>query len=917
MAEYSVTAPDGTKYRVTGPEGASKEEVLAQVKAYKKPGRDDDTIAALSNIDQASEASAAKEPGALEYLRNKAKEGFAGFMGSPGDLYQMMKPKPEGMRRMANNPRIAMSPEHRAMLLKDAAEMEAAPPPDTLLDQWLQKPMATSKDYGGVLEVDHEMKTERPWLRYAGGVAKMAGAGAPLGLAVRGPAQIYSLASGTVYGGLGGQAARDVGPSLGISPEASETIGEVAGMTGPALLSQGAGAVAKFAKSRLSPEFARQKAEHEALAKVGGLVEAHADSGANLARAEELRARIPGYEPSAAAATGAPGLIALERQLASQTPENLATAASKVRNSAEAIENFVAQKYDGGTFDTPRKIAVLAKKKAADLAQARSNVEEKLTDLNAAFDRNPSGQNGDLLRKKLNERNAILRGQKDQNYAAVEEEARNLGVKEDVGDIVDFTKRTLAEDLNGFQPENIPSIFREVKSEFAKEAKGGRVAKETPTGKKIYSYEDAAPASTEVTFDSLMSMRRRVNSDLAEVSASSGTDREAKMRLLGQMKGMIESKVQQYNDPAKYGRLGELMQKAEGFFKTEYAPRFKQGFGFEANLRDSRAGGGMAYTPEEVTTKLLKPTDAQAVRDFKFLYGDDAEAIGALKGSWLDALHKRAGIFDKNGFVKPTAIDNFVKTHQDAFRELPQSVQLDIRRLSTDSTALLERRAAISAAEKKLADNGFVQLVEGQDPEKVLSVAIQDDKAMRVLSGMAAKAGTLEQNGLARRVAEKITEAPDPAAYLNAHSGTVNQVFGRMGPNHMQNVEDVVEAISILKRADIPRNVHGAPAMQDPMMAGTGSSMRSWIASLMSIERGRTGVLQEGGFMLGRYLAKMTTGHRDAVMQAALYDPHFSKVLAGALKSKAPLTAGVQTRLAEEFGKIGVRAYSMGSDDSE
>lgn len=35
MAEYNVTAPDGQKYKVTGPEGATDEQVLAQISAYK------------------------------------------------------------------------------------------------------------------------------------------------------------------------------------------------------------------------------------------------------------------------------------------------------------------------------------------------------------------------------------------------------------------------------------------------------------------------------------------------------------------------------------------------------------------------------------------------------------------------------------------------------------------------------------------------------------------------------------------------------------------------------------------------------------------------------------------------------------------------------------------------------------------
>lgn len=895
-------------------QAAADRYLAASSRTEERGGTGASPDADLAAIDSAAEKRAASEPTAGAYLGNRAKKGFGNFMGLPGDLLEV-NPKfdnliAETQDKLDRAPSVYM----KKYLESRLRELNARKADGRMSLNAGGSVMATSDMYKEAMGYDKNMKTDNDLLRYAGGVAEMAGAGGPLASVVKNPLQAYSLFSGTAYGGVGMEAGGDTASAMGLNRDLGEAAGAALGMTGPALLGQGASAGLQFAKSRFSPEFAKKKAEAEALQKVSGLVAAHPESEANLARAEELRGRIPGYQPGAAASTGAPGLVALERSLAAQSPENLATAAKHVGESAQAIENFVATTYAQGALDTPKKIAVLAKKKTEALAAARANIDEELVGLNAAFERNTNPANGELLRRKLNERNSVLRAEKDGRYAAVDEEAARVGVTDDIGDIVAFTKKTLADDFNGFQPENIPSVFREVKSMFLKEAKPGRVAKETPTGKKIYSYDEPAAAPTEVSFDKMMSLRRRVNNDIAETYASSGTDRETKLRLLGGMKEMIEMRVQQYSDPEKYGRLGALLQDAEGFYKTEYAPRFKQGFGFDAQMRNSRAGGGMAYTPEEITTKLLKPTDPQAARDFKFLYGDDPEAMGALKDAWLDTLHKRTSIFDRNGVVKPTALDNFMRQHADALREVP-FIRTELQALSTDATALLARREAISVAQKKLADNKFIDLVQNQDPEKVIGVAISDEKAMRVLSGMAKKDGALAQEALARRVAEKITEAPDPAAFLNAHRETVSQVFGRMGPEHVRNMDDIVDAISILKRADVPRNVHGAPTMQDPMMEATGSSLRSWIASLMSIERGRTGVLQEGGFMVGRYLAKLTTGHRDAVMQAALYDPHFSKVLSEAFHAKAPIPDRIQTRLAEEFGKIGVRAFVAGEED--
>jgi len=909
MAGIVVPTPKGD-YEF--PDQAAADEYLAATKSASASAPDKD----LAAIDAAAAERAASEPTVGAYLGNRAKKGLAATMGLPGDL--LSRPNydnliAETQEKLDRAPSVYMKKylESRLRELgarKSEKQVNAAGEEGPFI--------ATSQMYKDAMGYDKNMKTSRDELRYAGGVAEMVGAGGPLASVVKNPFQAYALASGSVYGGAGMEAGGDIAPKLGFSREAGEAVGATLGMIGPAVVGQGAQAGVGFLRSRLSPEFAKKKAEVQALQKVSGLASSHGESEVNLARAEELRGRIPGFEPSAAASTGAPGLIALERSLAAQSPENLATAARHVADSAQAIENFVAKTYSGGSLDTPKKIAVLAKKKADALDAALTNLDGELVGLNVAFERNPSLQRREVLETKRDARNVVMQAQKNQRYTAAEEEAARLGVKDDVADIVTFTKKTLAEDFNGFQPENIPSVFREVKSMFTKEAKagGGRTAKETPTGKKIHSYEEpVAEVSTEVSFDKLMSLRRRVNSDIAETSASSGTDRETKLRLLNGMKSMIEMRVTRYSDPEKYGALGSLLQDAEQFYKTKYRPLFQEGFGFELKMRDPRASGGTALTHEEISNKLLRP---EGVRDFRALYNEDPEALVALKGAWLDALHKRAGIFDKNGVVKPTTIDNFVKSNAEAFKQLPKTIQDEIKGLSTDATGLLARRAAITMAQKKLADNKFIQLAQNQDPEKVIGVAISDEKAMRTLAAMAKKDGPLAQEALARRVAEKITEAPDPAAYLNAHRATAMQVFGRMGPEHVRNVEDVVEAISILKRADVPRNVHGAPTMQDPMAEATGSSLRSWIASLMSIERGRTGVLQEGGFVLGRYIAKLTTGHRDAMMQQALYDPHFSKVLADALKSKAPMPERVQVQLAEEFAKIGIRAYTTAGQEN-
>jgi len=79
MAEYNVTAPDGTKYRVTGPEGASDEQILAQIKAYKEP-------TAKSTEPAAKPAEAEAEPSTLAFIGGNLSKGVAQLGGLPVDF---------------------------------------------------------------------------------------------------------------------------------------------------------------------------------------------------------------------------------------------------------------------------------------------------------------------------------------------------------------------------------------------------------------------------------------------------------------------------------------------------------------------------------------------------------------------------------------------------------------------------------------------------------------------------------------------------------------------------------------------------------------------------------------------------------------------------------------------------------------
>jgi hypothetical protein len=174
------------------------------------------------------------------------------------------------------------------------------------------------------------------------------------------------------------------------------------------------------------------------------------------------------------------------------------------------------------------------------------------------------------------------------------------------------------------------------------------------------------------------------------------------------------------------------LKEANRFYAEEYVPRFKQGFGADIAAKYS---SGEFRTPDQLVTELItkRPNNTQAAKDFKLLFDEVPEAWQALRSGYLDELYRGGGLIDKNGRINQRSLDTFLRKHEPTLAEFPQ-IKGELKQLSADNSALLERRAAIVATEKKLAADDLFKLFQGRDPNVVLTEAATNPNAMRVLA---------------------------------------------------------------------------------------------------------------------------------------------------------------------------------------
>jgi hypothetical protein len=826
----------------------------------------------LRAIEQRQAAESFEEPSTFSYLFNRIKKGAAGFLGLPGDIVQAIRttpgvPPPATLNRMSTEEASATS-----LAIQDRGR---------LLEETTTPVVATSGQYREAFGHDPAMRTKSDLLRYTGGVAEMVAAGGPFAVATK-PATLLPLATSTIGSGIGMEAGGDVASGLGLSREAGEFTGSIIGGLASAVAPNGVVSLGNAVRSRFSPAANKARAESAVGKEIAGQLETYPSAAGNIQRSLEISDQIPGFTPSLPARSGAPGLLAEERQLVAKNPQTLNRAVENIESNRRAIDEFVNSKFPQvGGETASQKIDRLRGLSEQRLTSIRTTIDELLDDAVRVFESNPTNyENGQRLRDLLLKQKQAYAGTRSQKYQEVYEAAERLGVKANIDDAAGYAKGVLSSEYNAYQASEIPPVFRQL-----------------------------AKAEGDVSFAQLHSLYKRANADLASMRASNRPDKDFQVMLLEGLKTKLTDQIKGFEADG-FGEVAAKLKEANRFYAEEYVPRFKQGFGADVAARYS---SGEFRTPDQLVTELItkRPNNTQAAKDFNLLFSELPEAQQALRNGYLDELYRNGGTINAEGRINQKALDTFLRKHEPTLKEFPE-IRKELHQLSLDNGALLERRAYITKAEKELAAHDLYRLFQGREPAVILGEATTNPNAMRALSYTARNEPRM-QKGLARGIAEHVTAQPDPMAFLKANEEAIRAGLRPLGDEHFKNLQTAVEAMTINSRSQIPSSIQaGGGVVADNVAEQLGSSPRAIISHFLNVQRGRTGAAQEGAAFLGRWFDKLRRDHRAVAMEAVFYDKDAAKALANLAKN--PESKQARIDFTTQMTALGVRAEVAGQE---
>lgn len=452
----------------------------------------------------------------------------------------------------------------------------------------------------------------------AGPLGTLAGAGA--GFA--GAKELMRLASGDAEAETLSQAATRQAKNV-LEGATTEAFGR--GVVGPAI-SKGAEYVSKLKNIKLDQ-----------------YLKAIGDKGDDIVNALRGKTQIvPGTAPTAgeaAAPAGSVGLSVLQ---------------SRARQVPGAADVYALQEAQNIAARQAQESRAVAKFDAAK-QRIQSKIDRGLVNVT------PGEAGSALIDAAKAEQQAVKTNVIQPAYKAAFEAAGDAKI--DVSQVVNEAERILQRKLSDFATETAPDTVRKLRSFVPKvpEVEAVQIGK---AGFKTAKPPIPPQATPEATLLQLDDVRKAINADIAAASTSNAPMAATTLRNLKQLHAAIDDAVK--SSTALPDEAKTLYQGALDAYRTQYAPRFKEGI--NANLFKQTSLNETKIKPEDVVSKYFQPKGESEAKDFLRLFGKNPDAMKIAR-TGIEDLYRRE-VTDVSGKVTSDAHASFMKKYAEPLKIL-------------------------------------------------------------------------------------------------------------------------------------------------------------------------------------------------------------------------------------------------------
>lgn len=538
-------------------------------------------------------------------------------------------------------------------------------------------------------------------------------------------------ALGTAGGAVLGTAAGPLGTLAGAGAGfagAKELMRLAAGDTGAETLPQSAARQAKnvlegatmeaFGRGVVAPAIGKGAEYVSKLknVKLDQYVKAIGDKGDEIVNALRGKTQIvPGTSPTAgeaAAPVGSVGLSVLQ---------------SRARQVPGAADIYASKESQNIAARQAQESRAVAKFDAAK-QRIQGKIDRGLVNIT------PGEAGGALINAAKAEQQAIKTNVIQPAYKAAFDAAGDSKI--DVSKVVSEAERILDRKLSDFATETAPDTVRKLRSFVPKVPETEAV----PIGKA--GFKTAKPptpprANPEATLLQLDDVRKAINADIAAASTSNAPMAATTLKNLRDLHRAIDDAVKEsdtLSDDAK-----GLYQNALDTYRTQYAPRFKEGI--NANLFKQTSLKETKIKPEDVVSKYFQPKGESEAKDFLRLFGNNADAMKIAR-TGIEDLYRRE-VTDAAGRVTTDAHASFMKKYAEPLKILDDAGMNITQRVGVvakDAARLAKIEQLAKASGNKLApplpaganslavEKRIGELTKGFTPEQLSHVnAVRQD----------------------------------------------------------------------------------------------------------------------------------------------------------------------------------------------